>query len=64
MCNPNPQPGQPQHSKLTYEKMKEQNALNNFNIPGFKGMFQNGIHYKFGKKVFFEKDQSMTKKDA
>jgi hypothetical protein len=40
--------------------MQELNASNAFNIPGFKGMYHNGIHYKFGKKVFFEKDRLMT----
>jgi hypothetical protein len=44
--------------------MKEINAANSFNIPGFKGMYHNGIHYKFGKKVFFENERGVTDKDT
>eukprot|EP00347_Sterkiella_histriomuscorum_P008443 403345075 len=54
MSNPNPQNAFSQYGKLTYSQIQDINQKNGILIPGFPGMFANGVHTRFGKKVCFD----------
>ncbi len=58
MSNPNPQNGTNTFGKLTSSKIAEINKKNGITVQGFPGIFENGVHYKFGKKVIFEEPYS------
>lgn len=54
MSNPNPQNGKPQFTRLTYQQIQEINRKNGITIQGFPGVFDNGVHTRFGKRICFE----------
>ena len=55
MSNPNPQNGDlPYAARLTNAYMAETNKRNGITIAGFPGMWDNGVHHRFGKRIDFE----------
>jgi hypothetical protein len=51
--NPNPQMGELPYGRLTYQQMQDINKRNGITIQGFPGMWDNGVHTRFGKRIDF-----------
>jgi len=54
MSNPNPQPGDLPYARMTNAQMQEANRRNGITIAGFPGMWDNGVHHRFGKRIDFD----------
>jgi hypothetical protein len=54
MSNPNPQPGEIPFARLTNAQMAEINRRNGITIAGFPGMWNAGVHHRFGKRIDFD----------
>ena len=64
MSNPNPQQGHQKYGRLTYEQIQEINRKNGITIQGFPGIFENGTHTRFGKKICFDEFPSVKEMSA
>ena len=54
MSNPNPQPGDLPYARMTNAQMMETNRKNGITIAGFPGVWENGVHQRFGKRIDFD----------
>ena len=52
--SPNPQPGDLPYARMTNAQTTETNRKNGITIAGFPGVWENGVHQRFGKRIHLD----------